>query len=75
MTKVLLSIPSKNWPSITYEGMIKNQTSSRQLALLIINGESHFMKIDDQINGVEVLKIYKDSVQVVFEKIKRMIKK
>lgn len=63
------------WPTITYGGMIKNRKSSAQLCMVSINGQSNFMKEGDAIADVELKKIYKDSIEVVFQKEKKVIRK
>lgn len=63
------------WPAIIYGGMIKNQKSNKQFVLLQINGQANVMKQGDVKNGVELLVIFKDSIQVSFKKEIRIIKK
>lgn len=74
-TPVKTTVIIKSWPVITYGGMIKNQKSNKQLALLQINGESKMMKVGDMEDEVELVKIYKDSIEVMFQKGKRMVRK
>ena len=69
-----LVIP-KSWPAINYGGMIKIIKSSQQTALVYINGESKMMKMGDVETEVQLLKIYADSIEVMFQKGKRMVKK
>lgn len=63
------------WPNIIYGGMIKNQKSSSQIAMININQQDNLMKVGDEIYGIQLLKIYKDSILVSFQKEKRMIVK
>ncbi len=63
------------WPSIEYGGMIKNQKSNKQLVLVQINGQNNLMKTGDIVAGVQLMKIYKDSLEVSFQKEKKWIKK
>ncbi|MCW3071751.1 MAG: hypothetical protein JWO44_1641 [Bacteroidetes bacterium] len=63
------------WPSIHYSGMIKNQKSNRQLAMLEINGSQRAMKSGDVSDNVKVCRIFKDSIEVMYEKQKRFFKK
>lgn len=63
------------WPTITYGGVIKSRKSNSQLCMVIINGQSNFMKEGDAIADVKLKKVYKDSIEVTFQKEKRMIKK
>lgn len=63
------------WPSVTYSGMIKNQKSSVQLAMLQVNGQGYTVKTGESIEGVQLLKIYRDSAEVMFQHQKKIIKK
>lgn len=65
----------KSWPSISYGGMMKIIKSSKQVALIYINGGSKMMKTGEIKEEVELLKIYNDSVEVMFHKEKRVVKK
>lgn len=63
------------WPSVSYSGMIKNQSSAVQLVLLQVNGNSHTVKAGEVVEGIKIMKVYKDSVEVSFGKEKRVFKK
>lgn len=63
------------WPSIIYSGVIKNQKSKKEVAMVQINGQSNLMKVKDVVSEVQLLKIYKDSIEVKFGKEKRVIRK
>lgn len=63
------------WPLITYMGIIKNQRSNKQFVIIQINDQNITMKPGEINNGVELLKVFKDSVEVKFNKEKRFIKK
>lgn len=64
-----------SWPQISYSGMIKNQNSSKQLALIQINGKTVSMKIGDVVDGVQLSKVYRDSIEVKLGKEKKFISK
>lgn len=64
-----------SWPSISYSGMIKNQQSNKQLAIVVINGQSNMMKLGSVIAEVTLNKIYRDSIEVTYQKMKKVIKK
>jgi hypothetical protein len=55
-------------PKIAYLGIIKNQKQNKQIALIQINDNLNNMKLGDKIEGVELLKVFKDSIIVVFQK-------
>jgi hypothetical protein len=63
------------WPAIVYLGVIKNQKSNKQFVMVQINNQSNAMKLGEIIEGVTLLKVYKDSVEVKFNKEKKFIKK
>lgn len=63
------------WPSIGYSGMIKNQKSAVQLAMMQVNGQSYTLKAGQSAEGVQLVKIFRDSVEVIFQNEKRTIRK
>jgi len=63
------------WPAVTYGGVIKSRKSNEQLCMVSINGQTNFMKEGDVISDVLLKKIYKDSIDVVFRKEKRVVRK
>jgi type II secretory pathway component PulC len=63
------------WPKIIYSGIIKNQKSNKQLALIEINGQSNMMKVGEEVYGVQLLKVFKDSIEVGFLKEKKFVSK
>jgi len=63
------------WPSIVFGGIIKNQKSNKQLALVQINGQGYTMKPGEIINDVQLNKIYRDSIEVRFQKEKKFVSK
>lgn len=63
------------WPAIIYGGMIKNQQSTRQLALVKINGKENILKAGEMVGTIELAKIYKDSIEVKMGKEKKVVKK
>ncbi|MES2285427.1 MAG: hypothetical protein V4547_07040 [Bacteroidota bacterium] len=66
---------SDKWPSIVYNGLIKNEKSNKQLALVQINGQSNILQIGNVAEGVELTKIFRDSIEVKFNSEKKFIKK
>ncbi len=63
------------FPKITYGGVIKNNKSKKQLALVLINGQSCIMKIGDIMSDVELIKVFRDSIEVKYFKESRFILK
>jgi hypothetical protein len=64
-----------NWPSVAYKGLIKNQKSHKQLAMIFINGKNNLMNSEDEREGLILKSITRDSVEVVFQNRKKWIKK
>lgn len=71
--KIIAPLPK--WPNLVYGGLIKNQNSNKQLALVQINGQSNIMKIGDIVGEIELTKIFSDSIEVKFQKEKRFVMK
>lgn len=63
------------WPNIVYGGMIKNQQSTKQLALVKINGKENIIKAGEMVGTIELVKIYKDSVEVKMGKERKVVRK
>lgn len=68
-------IVATTWPEINYKGLIRNQKSSKQLALVEINGQGNTMRAGESFNNVELTKVFKDSIEVKFGKERKYIKK
>lgn len=63
------------WPPITFGGLIKRKNSKEKVALLKVNSSDHLMRINEEIEGIKVLKIEKDSIQVIYKGEKKVIYK
>ena len=68
-------VQQTQWPQISYTGMIKNQQSKKQLAMVQINGKDYSLKIGEETDGIELKKIFKDSIEVSKGKEKKIIRK
>ena|SRR6218665_585574 len=68
-------IKAESWPAVSYSGMIRNQQSNKQLALVSINGNLHSMKQGDITDHVQLGKIWKDSIEVVWNKERKFVRK
>lgn len=69
--------PNKQVPEVQvfYSGMIRNQKSSSQLAMIRINGESKMMKPGDISGGIKLNRIFRDSVEIIIDKQKKIVRK
>lgn len=64
-----------NWPSISYYGYIKSKENNEELILVKINDKLYKIRINDQIEGITLKKVYKDSIEFNFNKEKKTIQK
>jgi hypothetical protein len=64
-----------NWPEINYGGIVKNQQSSKQLVLVLINGQSTMMTVGQSVNNLLLTKVFRDSIEVQLGKEKKYIRK
>jgi len=55
------------FPQITYQGMVKNNSTGTKIALLKILSQSRRIKNGEDFNGVRVLQIERDSVRIYFK--------
>jgi type II secretory pathway component PulC len=63
------------WPTIVYGGIIKNQKLNKEMILLQINGQDFMVKSGETINGIQLFKVFHDSIEVHFSKEKKIIYK
>lgn len=63
------------WPPITFGGLIKRKNSKEKVALLKVNASDHLMRMNEEVEGIKVLKIEKDSIQVIYKSEKKVIYK
>lgn len=64
----------KYWPTIAYYGFIKSKEKEKELILVKINSKLYKLRKDDLIEEITIKKIYKDSIEVVFNKEKKIIR-
>ena len=62
------------WPDIIFRGIIKNPQAKRQTALIVINGKDYLMKAGEKNENIMLARVFKDSVEVVFGKDKKILK-
>lgn len=73
--KVKEPIIIKPFPIVQYFGYIKSQENNQKLILLKINNRLKRVRLNDNVDGLIVKQIYKDSVVVSFNKIQKSILK
>ena len=64
-----------NWPAISYHGYIQSKANNEELILVKINEKMHKLKINEEVEGVTLKKVYKDSIEFIFNKEKKIIQK
>lgn len=66
--KKKVNAPEKPWPSIAYQGMIKNNNSERKVGIVKVNGKEHLVRFGDVIDEITFLSIEKQIIKVRFQK-------
>lgn len=81
VSNVRVTAPPKNekpgidWTTIQYLGTIKIQKDDASVALVKIGGKTNMVEKGGEIGGVKLLQIMKDSIQVQYDGVKKVIKK
>jgi hypothetical protein len=60
------STPSITWPQVKYLGVISHAGGEAQVALLAIDNQELVVKAGKSERGVQVIKLFRDSVQLSF---------
>lgn len=68
-------IVAANWPSIAYKGIIKSLTSGKELILIYINDRGYKMSPGNKQGDLVLEKVYKDSIIMKMNNLKKTIKK
>ncbi|HET6990351.1 MAG TPA: hypothetical protein VFJ43_03460 [Bacteroidia bacterium] len=63
------------WPKISYHGLIRRSGSARTVGFLSVNGASYFVQGGEDLTVVKVGLLWKDSVEVLFGKEKKIFRK
>ena len=63
-----------NWPSVSYYGYIKSKDKTEELILVKIDNELHKLRKNAAIDGLIIKKVFNDSIEVLFNKEKRVIR-
>ena len=72
---VIENKPAIIWPTIAYKGIIKSLTSGKELVLIYINDRGYKMRPGNKQGDLILEKVYKDSVIIKFNNLKKTIKK
>lgn len=66
---------SINWPQITYHGYINSKDRNGELLILVnVDKKLHKLKMNQQSDGITLKKVYKDSIQLDFNKEKKIFR-
>jgi len=63
------------WPLVIYYGLVKRSGEEKALGFLRVDGESFFVRGAEQAGAVKVGRLWKDSVEVIFGKKKKVMRK
>jgi hypothetical protein len=63
------------WPKFVYCGIIKNNEVNKEVIIVRINGKEYLMTVNDIIENVKLVKVFKDSIKVTFNKESKYIRK
>ncbi|WP_426065121.1 hypothetical protein [Flavobacterium sp. DSP2-3-1] len=63
-----------NWPLISYHGYITSKEKNEQLILVKIDNRLYKLRKNDEIGGVTVKELYNDSIELNFNKEKKIIR-
>ena len=64
-----------SWPIVSYHGLIKRTGDQKTVGFLNVNGKSYFVQGGEEAGEVKVGKMWKDSVEILFGKDKKIFKK
>ncbi|MCA6363624.1 MAG: hypothetical protein IM638_11355 [Bacteroidetes bacterium] len=66
---------TSSWPEIRYGGLVKRTGQEKSAAFVSVNGNSEIVVPGQKIGDITITRIWRDSVEVMRGKEKRMIKK
>ena len=66
--KIAAKKSDKPWPSLAYNGMIKNNNSKRRVGIIKLNGKEYLIKEKDIVEDVTILNISKNFVKLRFQR-------
>jgi hypothetical protein len=60
---------------LRFSGMVNNHATNKKVAMISINGQSHVMQENQQIENVKLPKIFSDSALVLVDKKKMVVRR
>jgi len=73
--KIGRPVINEDWPKVVYGGRILNQTSEYNVAILQVDELERLVREKDELQGITVNEIYKDSIKVSFNNATRVFHK
>ncbi len=67
--------PPVVWPSVKFVGVIKNKITDKLVSILIVSGKEYMSGNTDYIDNIKINGIFRDSVQLEYQGIKRALLK
>jgi type II secretory pathway component PulC len=68
--------PPVQWPNIEFGGLIRNQQSQQEVAIITVNEEEALLSINDKLGGIQLKKIFNnDSILVGMNDHQKVIRK
>jgi hypothetical protein len=64
-----------NWNAFKFLGTVENEDTKDRVALINFQGKMMMLKKNDAVEGFNIIKVYKDSVQIGFKTQKKTISK
>jgi hypothetical protein len=62
-------------PDIRYYGLVKESNSQKTVGFLGVNSQTHFVATGDIIEAIKIMRIWSDSVEVIFDGKKKIIRR
>ncbi len=64
--KVTVELKPLRWPDLNYKGQLEKKGDNTPMCIIEINKSLIFMRKGEDHDGIKLLKVYKDSVQVEY---------
>lgn len=72
---IIKSVEILNWPLISYHGYINSKDRKDELLILVnIDKKLHKLKLNEQSGGITVKKVYKDSIELDFNRERKIFR-
>lgn len=73
--EIIKHIEILNWPLISYHGYINSKDRKDDLLILVnIDKKLHKLKLNEQSEGITVKKVYKDSIELDFNRERKIFR-